>query len=322
METGMDINRRTLLRAAAGAAATATSRPSLAQSPAATWPPGEHIRLWPKRPPNAPARLPTPRLTLNGPADRRELWLTGVAEPSVSVFRPARPDGRALISIPGGGYKFLSIENEGLNVARTFTPLGFTVFVLSYRLPGEGWTEPQDVPLQDGQRAMRLIRANAASFGIDPAKIGVIGFSAGGLLAASLAAAWDDPVYSKVDAIDEVDARPDFAGLVYPVISGDRMRVGTGPAGRFDPKRRLGAQTPPLFIVHALDDPIVPFSEPLDMLQAAREAHVPVEAHFLQQGGHGFGPSYLSTDLPGSRWPTLFDLWVQRALARPITAPS
>lgn len=312
----MDLDRRTLLGAAAGAVATCAAGPVAAQRQSATWPPAERITLWPKRPPNAPTRLPTPKVTLNGPPGRQEMWLTGVAEPIVGVFRPEKPDGRALLALPGGGYRFLSIENEGLNVASTFTPMGVTVFVLAYRLPGEGWAEPQDVPLQDGQRAMRLIRRDAARFGIDPAKLGVIGFSAGGLLAASLATAWNDPVYARIDAADDLDARPAFAGLAYPVTSGDLMRVGTGPAGRFDPKRRLGRQnTPPLFIVHALDDDVVPFSEPMGMLTAAREARVPVEAHFLQQGGHGFGPKYLSPDLPGSRWPELFDLWMARALA-------
>ncbi|WP_174297368.1 alpha/beta hydrolase [Sphingomonas bacterium] len=313
----MEINRRVLLGAAAGAVAASTVPAASAAQPGAKWPPAEQIRLWPRRPPNAPARLPTPGLTLNGPASQRELWLTGVAEPVIGVFRPPNPDGRALLSIPGGGYEFLSIENEGLNVASTFTPLGVTVFVLAYRLPGEGWSEPQDVPLQDGQRAMRLIRANGARLGIDPARLGVIGFSAGGLLAASLATAWHDPVYARIDAADEMDARPAFAGLAYPVVSGDLMRVGTGPAGRFDTRRRLGEHTPPLFIVHALDDPVVPFSEPMGMLAAAREARVPVEAHFLQQGGHGFGPRYLSPDLPGSHWPVLFDLWMSRSLAAP-----
>ena len=316
----MEIDRRMLLGTAVGAMAMSPSVTAPERLPAAKWPPDEQIKLWPKRPPNAPALLPKPSLTLNGPANQRELWLTGVADPIVGVFRSAKPDGRALLSIPGGGYEFLSVENEGLNVASTFTPLGVTVFVLAYRLPGEGWTEPQDVPLQDGQRAMRLIRANATMLGIDPAKLGVIGFSAGGLLASSLATAWYDPVYAKVDAADELDARPAFAGLAYPVVSGDLMRVGTGPAGRFDPKRRLGEHTPPLFIVHALDDPVVPFSEPMGMLAAAREAHVPVEAHFLQQGGHGFGPKYLSAELPGSHWPTLFDLWMKRVMSRPVAA--
>jgi len=311
------IDRRMLLGTALGVAAASAAAPAPAQDAPTRWPPAEHVPLWTGRPPNAAGTLPTPDFTMNGTAPRRELWLRGVARPVLGVFRPAQPDGRALLSIPGGGYQFVSVENEGINVARTFNPLGVTVFVLGYRLPGEGWAAPQDVPLQDGQRAMRLIRADARRYAIDPDRLGVIGFSAGGLLAASLATGWADPVYAPVDAADRIDARPAFAGLVYPVVSGDRMRVGTGPAARFDPVRRLGGNTPPLFLAHALDDPVVPFAEPMSMLLAAREAGIPVEALFFQEGGHGFGPRYLSPDLPGARWPELFDLWTKRVLAAP-----
>ena len=311
----MAFDRRAVLGGALGLAAVSAAKPAVAQDAVTQWPPAEHFPLWPGRPPGAPRVLPRPNFTMNGTAPRRELWLRGVAQPVVGVFRPANPDGRALLSIPGGGYRFVSVENEGINVARTFNPLGVTVFVLGYRLPGEGWTDPEDVPLQDAQRAMRLIRANAARHGIRPETLGVVGFSAGGLLAASIATAWNDPVYTAVDAADRADARPAYAGLVYPVTSGDRMRVGAGPAARFDPTRRLGGDTPPLFIVHALDDPVVPFSEPMAMLTAAREAKVPVEAHFLQEGGHGFGPRYLAPDLPGADWPVLFDRWIKRSLA-------
>jgi len=312
--TPLTLHRRALI----GGGAALAAMPARAQGAApagAAWPPAERFRLWPGRAPNAPARLPMPALTLNGPPDRRELWLTGVAEPVVGVYRPERPDGRAILSIPGGGYRFLSVENEGINVARTLNPLGVTVFVLAYRLPGEGWLEPEDVALQDAQRAMRLIRRDAARWGIDPAGLGAVGFSAGGLLAASLAVAWADPVYHAIDAADRIDARPAYAGLVYPVTSGDLMRVGAGPAARFDAPRRVGRGTPPLFIVHALDDPVVPAREPIAMMAAAREANVPVEAHFFAEGGHGFGPRYLASELPGSRWPDLFDRWIKRTLA-------
>lgn len=310
----MRIDRRTLIGGAAGLATLTTD--ALAQDAATTaWPPREHISLWPRRPPNSPRRLPTPDNEMSGQPPRRELHLRGVAEPVVGVYRPERPDGRALLSLPGGGYRFLSIENEGINVARTFTPKGVTVFVLAYRLPGEGWLEPQDVPLQDAQRAMRLIRARAADFAIDPASLGVVGFSAGGLLAASIATAWLDPVYEKIDAADDIVARPAYAGLVYPVISGDMMRVGALGAARFDTDRRVNRATPPVFIAHALDDPVVPAAQPLAMMAACQAAQVPVEAHFFQQGGHGFGPAYLPPELPGSRWPELFDLWIRRTLA-------
>ena len=304
------IDRRTLI---AGGAAGLAIAPALARAEAATaWPPAEHFALWPAgRTPNAPRRLPVLKPVMEGSPGHLELHLTGVAEPVVGVYRPARPDGRALLSLPGGGYQFLSVENEGINVARVFNPLGVTVFVLAYRLPGEGWLEPLDVPLQDGQRAMRLIRARAGSFGVDPGKLGCVGFSAGGLLSASLAVAHADPVYRGVDAADQGSARPYFAGLIYPVTSGGRMRIGTQGAARFDTPARVMHDTPPLFIVHALDDPVVPLSEPMAMLTAAREAGVPVEAHLLERGGHGFGPANLPPDSPGARWPDLFDRWMR-----------
>ena len=309
----MIVDRRALLGGTLGLATLTAASSALAQ-PAASWPPAEHFSLWPGRPPGSPKVLPRPNPTRDN--GMKELWLRGVAEPVVGIYRPANPDGRALLSLPGGGYQFLSIENEGINVARNFTPKGVTVFVLAYRLPGEGWLEPEDVPLQDAQRAMRLIRRGAASYAIDPAKLGCVGFSAGGLLSASLAVASDDPVYAKVDAADEQSARPAFAGLVYPVVSGSLMRVGKFPSARFDAPERVGRDTPPIFITYALDDPVVPVREPLAMMEACRAAGVPVEAHFFQEGGHGFGPAYLFPDKPGSRWPELFDLWITRTLAR------
>lgn len=316
-------DRRAVIAGGLGLAALA-SAPAFGQEPPTAWPPAEHFKLWPGRPPGAPRTLPVPNFAMSGTPPRRELQLRGIPEPVVGVYRPANPDGRALLALPGGGYRFISVENEGINVARTFNPLGVTVFVLAYRLPGEGWADPQDVPLQDGQRAMRLIRANAAKYGIDPAKLGCVGFSAGGLLASGLAVAFDDPVYAKVEAADEQSARPAFAGLIYPVTSGDRMRIGKLPSARFDAAKRVSrpappwnAGTPPIFIVHAVDDPAVPFDSPAAMLNACREVGVPVEAHFVQEGGHGFGPRYLAPDLSGSHWPEWFELWMKRALAKP-----
>jgi acetyl esterase/lipase len=308
----MRIDRRGLIGGTIGLAALGSSSASFAAETMTTWPPREHFALWPGRPPGAPRVLPKPNFSMNGSPPRRELWLRGVAEPTVGVYRPERPDGRALLAVPGGGYDFVSVENEGINVARTLGPLGVTVFVLGYRLPGEGWADPQDVALQDGQRAMRLIRSRAREFGIDPAQLGTIGFSAGGLVSASLAVAHDDPVYERVDAADAGSARPAYAGLVYPVITGDLMRIGRLPAARFDTDRRVHRDTPPVFIVHALDDPGVPAAQPLAMMAACQAAGVPVEAHFLQEGGHGFGPAYLAPELPGSRWPELFDRWTKR----------
>jgi len=321
----MPINRRQLVIGAAGAALASrvaaqdsplTAQPATSSSTTTQWPPRESFRLWPGRAPGAPKTLPKQNFAMSGAPPRRELHLRGVVDPVVGVYRSPNPDGRALLTIPGGGYRFISVENEGINVARTFNPLGITVYVLGYRLPGEGWADPEDVPLQDAQRAMRLIRARASGDGVDPAKLGIVGFSAGGLLAASLAVAHADPVYARVDAADEGSAAPAFAGLIYPVIWSETMRVGKNAAARFNADRRVRPDTPPIFITHALDDPVVPAGNPLSMMAACQAAKVPVEAHFFQEGGHGFGPAYLPPELPGSKWPVLFDQWIKRTLTK------
>lgn len=296
-----------------------------AGDPAApAWPPAERIVLWPGDPPGTPSTPPVPAPTMNGPAGARQLWLRGIARPEINVFRPARPDGSALLVIPGGGYNFVSVQNEGIDVARRFTPTGTAIFVLSYRLPDEGWSGRERVPLQDAQRAMRLLRANAVRLEVDPARIGVLGFSAGGHLAADLATAFDERCYAAVDAADRISARPNHAGLVYPVASfqqglgHDASRdnlLGAGASAaaiaRHSPAEHVGADTPPCFFVHAMDDGTVPVSASLAMIEGCRRARIAVEAHLFETGGHGFGvPS--QADAPAYTWPELFMAWSRR----------
>jgi acetyl esterase/lipase len=326
----MPIDRRTLIGGAAGLTLAAAARaqdtgptPYVLGTGTAAWPPAEHFRLWPGTPPGAPDPLPSNNFTVNGRF--RELWLRGVAEPIVAVYRPARPDGRAVLSIPGGGYNFVSIENEGIDVARALTPHGITVFALAYRLPGEGWANRADVPLQDAQRAMRLIRARAASWGIDPARLGLVGFSAGGHLGATLAVGHADKVYAPIDADDARSARPAYAGLVYPAVSfnsaGFEERKSNGlwgastdpdTAARYNPLTRVSAHTPPVFLVHSVDDGTVPVLQSLAMIEACRRARVPVEAHIFEKGGHGYGALHLPADSPGRMWPDLFARWTAK----------
>lgn len=320
----MKIDRRTLIGSAAGLglapAALAQTAQVAAGQPGVPWPPREHFRLWPGRAPNAPATLPTLNLTVNG--SFKELWLRGVADPVVAVYRPAKPDGRAVLSIPGGGYGFVSFENEGIDVARALNPHGITVFALAYRLPGEGWSDRWDVPLQDAQRAMRLIRARAAEWRIDPAKLGIVGFSAGGHLGASLAVGHADRVYQPVDAADQQTARPAYAGLVYPVTSFRSAGLNTRSSAmllgdnqdpavlqRYTPLDRVTADTPPMFLVHAMDDPIVPIRQSLAMIDACLGAKVPVEAYLMERGGHGFGALHLPESTPGRLWTDIFARW-------------
>lgn len=297
------------------------AEPALAQAaPAETmarWQAAEIIPLWPGEPPNG---------GFVAPADRPDAipnFVTGVAKPELRVFRPERPNGRILLSIPGGAYRFVSIANEGVDVASAMTARGYTVFVLVYRLPGEGWQQREDVPLQDAQRAVRLIRCRAADEGLDPDSLYAIGFSAGGHLAATLATGFAEPVYRAVDAADQLSARPRGVGLIYPVIShaagvgheeSSRLLLGENPStqlvARRSPALHVSDDTPPVFIMHAIDDDAVPVANSLLMLDALRAAGRPVEAHLFEEGGHGFGLG--PPGLPVGSWLELFANWIER----------
>ena len=326
-----DIERRTFLGgaaavlAASGADAQDYKDPALVASEPGTplWPAKERFPLWPGTPPGAPRPLPRPEWQMYPDPNYPQLWVKGIATPEVSVFRPALADGSAILAIPGGGYGFLAIQNEGLHPAERFNADRTTVFVLSYRLPGEGWANRALVPLADAQRAMRLIRAGAANFKIDPKRLGVLGFSAGGHLAADLSVSYDQPTYTPVDAADRLSARPAFAGLIYPVAtfqpfthagSRDALLGPNAPAALIrarSPELHVTSATPPSFVVHAFDDGLVPIDNSLAWIAAARAAKASVEAHLIAEGGHGFG-LHLPRDNPGSRWPDLFALWLRR----------
>ena len=313
-----------LLAAAAARAQWDKPTPAVGDPDAPRWPPGEHFPLWPGKPPGAPAAPIKPDWTMNGPKGERQLWIRGVPFPRVHVFRPARPTGSALLVIPGGGYGFLSVQNEGANAARRFTADGITVFVLEYRLPGEGWSNRHLVPLQDTQRAMRLIRSRAKTFNIDPLKLGVLGFSAGGHLAADLAVSHAERAYPSIDAADTQSAKAAYVGLAYPVVtlidpggasqSADRL-LGPSPTRALlesrSPLLHVTREMPPSFLAHAMDDPLVPPTNTFRWVEAARKAGAVVESHVFAEGGHGFGFS-LSRDLPGSRWPDLFTLFLRK----------
>jgi len=325
----LSADRRTFLGGlalfAGATAAVAQGQTPFAGDPSApAFPPRERFPLWPGKPPGAPVQPIVPNWTMNNPPPHRELWIRGVPTPEVHVFRAAQPDGSALLVIPGGSYEFLSVQNEGMDAARPFNAGGTTVFVLTYRLPAEGWAKRQFVPLQDAQRAMRLIRSRAAALAVDPKRLGVLGFSAGGHLAADLATSFAAKVYAQVDSADDLSARPAFAGLIYPVAT---LEPDIGHAGSRDnllgpkasaelmaarsPLRHVTADTPPCFLVHAFDDDTVPVANSQRWVDACQAARVPVEAHLFTEGGHGFG-FHLAPDMPASRWPELFGLWLRK----------
>lgn len=322
----MTIDRRAMLGALAATAAPMAGQAKAAApisakpTPAST----ETMPLWPGPAPGSPIELPQPKLQKSTAVGKRDYHLKGIAAPVLFVYRPAQPNGGAIIVMPGGGYAYLSMENEGTEVARWYTPHGYTVFVLSYRLPNEGWTNRADAPVQDALRAIRLVRARAKDFKIDPERVGVLGFSAGGHLAASLATDYDIPLYERIDDADSQPAKPAFAGLMYAVTtlkapgthSVSRANLlGPDPSpetiSRRSPLFHVTKDVPPCFVACALDDGTVDPGCSIAWLEACRQESVPVEAHFLEHGGHGFGLR-LPPDNPGSRWPDLFLLWMRR----------
>ena len=329
-----------LLSALAVGSARAQSRPQPAAAPklpplpspeewARLWPPAEVIPLWPESPPGRIDGFEVPAVPEGWPGGAWPAsFLRRTAMPTLNVFRPAKPNGEALLICPGGAYVFVSAAKEGVDVARLFTALGVTVFVLSYRLPGEGWHNRADVPLQDAQRAMRLIRSRAAAFAIRPDRVGVLGFSAGGHLAATLAVDHAETVYSPVDRADRESARPAYAGLIYPVIltTGPHVHArfrselfGPSPSqalvARRSADRRVTSATPPCFIAHAADDTTVPVEHSLAMQAALRTAKIACEAHFFTEGQHGFGIGRAGQ--PNALWPQLFDAWARRTAETP-----
>jgi acetyl esterase/lipase len=287
-----------------------------------SWTNAATISVWPDAPPGPASFVPQPI-----PADWPPVFIRNVSRPDLHVFRPARSNGHALLVVPGGSYWFVSVANEGAEVAERMTALGFTIFVLTYRLPGEGWAARADVPLQDAQRAMRVIRSRATHFGFDAENVSVVGFSAGGHLAATLTTGHAERVYAGIDALDRLSARPFAAALVYPVITlmkpwtHERSRkqlLGDTPSDaeveRRCPDLHVDALTPPVFIVHAMDDADVPVENSLRMMNALRMHDRPVEAHLLQEGGHAFGTGRPHT--PSERWPDLLGAWLKRLESR------
>ncbi|WP_442957684.1 alpha/beta hydrolase [Phenylobacterium sp.] len=254
----------------------------------------------------------------------RDRIVRGVVTPTLVVFRPDRPNGSAILMAPGGGYEWVVMDKEGYEAAELFAARGVTVFVMSYRLPHEGWAAGPDVALQDSQRALRLIRGRAAEFGIDPRRLGVMGFSAGGHVAGELTLAWDKPVYVPVDATDTLSARPDFSVLMYPVgtmkppfvhARSRKSLLGGSPSAQqlaaYSLEDQARPDAPPVLIVHAADDDSVPVENALALFDALRAKKVPAELHVFEEGGHGFGLRF-AVGKPVAAWPEITLKWMER----------
>ncbi|WP_213979872.1 alpha/beta hydrolase [Sphingomonas sp. dw_22] len=280
--------------------------------------------LWPGNPPGSDGVTAIEQETLRTPASPKDdTAFVHVRRPTITMLRPARPNGGALLLIPGGGYSRVAIGHEGYQIARRFAAAGYHCYILVYRLPADGWAAGPDAPLQDAQRALRLVRSRAAMDGFDPAEIGTIGFSAGGHLAARLATQTDRQAYTAIDAIDALPLATMVAGLLYPVVlldgpfvhRGSRTQMlGESPTPEreraFSADSHIAPGTPPAFLAHALNDASVPVENSLAMLTALRAAKIPSELHLFETGGHGFGLAL--PDGTPSPWPELFIGWARR----------
>lgn len=277
----------------------------------------------------APFSIYTATIPNSKPSEVKETSITlanggvrvsNVIQPTLQVFRPAKDkaNGTAVIICPGGGYVRLSMDNEGSDVAKQLTEMGITAFVLKYRLPNDQLQpDKTTAPLQDAQQAIRLVRQRAAEYGLNPARIGLMGFSAGGHLASTAGTHFAQSVGPTADA---TSVRPDFLVLLYPVISftdslahaGSRRSL-LGPAPTPDQIRlysneqHVTPQTPPTFLVHAQDDKTVPVLNSLRFYEACVRQSVPAEMHLYPKGGHGFG---LNNKTTKDSWPKRLQNWL------------
>ncbi len=286
--------------------------------------------------PSASIAQETPRYeitnvdTAHGDRELHLLWPGGAPDavglepadqPKITVYRaPAETaSGAAVVVCPGGGYRALAADHEGRQVAEWLNSLGVSAFVLQYRL-GPRYQHP--APLQDAQRAIRTVRARAGEWGVDPARIGILGFSAGGHLASSAATHFDERTPASEDPVDRVSSRPDFAVLCYPVISLSTVATHSGsrrhllgedpdPAlvWKMSSELQVTPRTPPTFLFHTDDDAGVPVMNSILFFEALKKAGVPAEMHIFAHGRHGVG---LAPEDPVlSQWPGLCAQWME-----------
>lgn len=309
----MPIDRRRFLATGIAAAAAPAALQARAE-PAAI----ETFPIWPGAAPGAAGlsvRDEMVKRSPDGPED--DVAWPHVATPTLTVVPAAAPNGAAVLLVPGGGYARVALRRGGSEMARLFAARGITAFDLRYRLPHDGWAAGPDAPLQDAQRAIRVIRERGARWGIDPARVGALGFSAGGHLAARLASRSALETYAPRDATDRQSARPVVAGLFFPVITlaepdahpGSRRELlGTDASDtrvrRFSAETDLPGGMPPCFVAHAANDPVVPPANSLRMFAALQAAKIPSELMIFELGGHGLPP--VLPDGSPHPWPDLF----------------
>ncbi|MDP5279470.1 alpha/beta hydrolase [Sphingomonas sp. DG1-23] len=309
------MDRRTVLASGIALGVAGAARASAAPEP-------ERIALWPGTPPGGEGLAIRDETVPRSPKPDDIAW-PHVGTPAMTVARATRPNGAAVLLIPGGGYARVAVGRGPSNLARRFAAQGVTAFELLYRLPHDGWRAGPAAPVQDAQRAIRLIRAGAAAWRIDPARVAAIGFSAGGHLVGQLGARADSAIYDPIDAADGLPARPRAIGMFFPVVSmlppvahgqSRRELLGQNPgealANAWSLERNVPATMPPTFVCHAADDRTVPAANSLAMFSALQAVGIPSELMIGEKGGHG--PPLIGADGKPHIWLDLFAAFAAR----------
>ena len=277
------------------------------------------IDIWQGKVPGA---IADPSYKLTADTIRASGFMCKVSNPILDMYPAAadKANGTAVVICPGGGYAGLAFKHEGAQVASWLNSLGVTAFVLKYRLPSNAIMKDKSVgPLQDAEEAIRIVRRHAKEWNINPAKIGIMGFSAGGHLAVTLSTHFDEHVYTPAD---ETSARPDFSILIYPVISmnsqithsGSRRNLlGDNPSEElvklYSNELQVTANTPPAFLVHSSDDKVVPVQNSIDYALALGKYNISYELHIFKSGGHGYGLG--KSDGTEKAWPEICKSWLK-----------
>jgi acetyl esterase/lipase len=269
--------------------------------------PSTPIPLWPG---SAPGEQPGPgdeKDTTTAKsgliAGKRVARIGGITNPTIQIYSPpeGKNTGAAVIVAPGGGYSILAFDLEGTEVCEWLNSIGITGVLLKYRVPPHPGAVRHAAPLQDAQRALRVVRSRAQEWGVDPARVGILGFSAGGHLAAAASTNFDVETYPPADAADKLSARPDFAVIIYPgylTVKAEGDKVA--------PELKVSATTPPTFLIQAEDDP-VRVENSVYYFLALKNAKVQAEMHLYAAGGHGYG--LRPTEVPITGWPSLAGKW-------------
>lgn len=261
------------------------------------------LKLWPNGVPGETGDIGPEREVPAKEGQSKVIRLTDVSEPAITLYRAPEASGTGVLIAPGGGYNILAWDLEGTEIAEWLNSVGVTAVLLKYRVPRRDKENPHRAPLQDAQRAMRLVRRNAKAWGIDPGRIGMLGFSAGGHLTVMTGTHWDEATYSRIDDADDLSSRPDFLIPIYTAYLGDEQ----------DPMKlnslvRITEKTPPAFMAVTLDDKDRGAQAAL-MLVELKKKGVPAELHVFTKGGHGYG--LRPSENPVSGWPKLCEQWMR-----------